>query len=160
MLISQEHFCFLHESDTLRQMWIDFFCAVLKASTRFFVISLKKVEAFNDGLVCRSSDISVLLFIMSILGPLCFSLCPSALFQSRLSHIYSGYLKRSKNATFKMRLAISWGSKSRLISTNFRKLTRAPWGLTASEEKDKKLGRERKKDINSKILQTKTKRKS
>lgn len=51
---------------------------------QLFFCHFTKVEVFNEGLVCRSSDISELLFIMNTLG----TLCPGVLFQSRSSHIW------------------------------------------------------------------------
>lgn len=101
MVISQEHFCFLHQSDTSRQMWGDSVCAVLKTSTGFLSFHYRKVEVFHDGLVCRSSDISVLIFIMNFLGALRVSLCPSALFQSRLHTSTLVTYNRAKRLHFK-----------------------------------------------------------
>lgn len=59
-----------------------------------------------------------------------------------------------------MQLAISWGSKPCLVSPISETLPGHPGGWQLQRKKDEKLGGERKKAINSKIFQTKMKRKS
>lgn len=127
MIISQEHFCFLHESDTVRQMWIEFglYCAE-SINCFFFAISLKwkyLMMGWCVGAVtflhCYSSR--------TLWAHCAFLFVPVPYFRA---DPYTSILVICKNVTFKC----NWQSKSCSISTNFWSLTRIPWGLATQRK--------------------------
>lgn len=150
MIISQEHFCFLHESDTVRQMWIELglFCA--ESISCFCAISLKwkcLMMGWCVGAVtflhCYSSG--------TLWARCAFLFVPVPYFRA---DPHTSILVFCKNVAFKC----NWQSKSYPVLTNFQSLTRITWGLAAQRKNTRSW--EFKRSINSKIFRLKWKEKS
>lgn len=147
MTISQEHFCFLHKSDTVRQMWIEFslFCA--ESISCFFAISLKWKYLMMSW--CVGAVTFLHCYSSGTLWAHCvFLFVPVPYFRA---DPHTSLLVICKNVAFKC----NWQSKSCPVLTNFQSLTRELWELAAQRKNTRSW--ECNRAINSKIFRLKRK---